>query len=93
MKVVIDHDHCECAAAASDRCLAATILYPEGHIRYCTAEITNDGQDALTVVVIQDGKANTLVLRDQRERETVAYEGWPAFLQGAVREEPVLAEK
>ena len=84
MRVVIDHDNCECAAAPSDRCLGATILYPEGHVRYCTADVTDDGQDALTVVLIQDRQAHTLVLRDQVEREAVAYEGWPAFMRAPV---------
>lgn len=81
MKVVINHDSCNCADAPSDRCLAATIMFPEGHERYCTAEVVDDGQDALTVVLLQDGKVHTLVLRDQRDREIVAGEGWPAFVR------------
>jgi len=80
MKIVIDHDNCRHGGAFADRCLAATILNPEGHERYCTAQVTDDGQDALTVVLIEGGRAYTLVLRDLAEREVVAGVGWPAFL-------------
>ncbi len=80
MRIVINHDNCQHAGAFADRCLAATIRNPLGHERYCAAEVTDDGQDALTVVLILDGQEHTLTLRHRREREIVAGEGWPAFL-------------
>lgn len=82
MNIVIDHDNCRHGSAFADRCLAATILNPEGHERYCMAQVIEDGQDALTVVLITEGQRYTLVLRDRAEREAVASVGWPAFLFG-----------
>lgn len=79
MRIVVNHDNCQHAGAYADRCLAATIRSPLGHTRYCAAEVTDDGQTALTVVLIFDGQEHTLVL-DEVRREYVASEGWPAFL-------------
>ena len=84
MKIVINHDHCQHAGAYADRCLAATIRSPLGHTRYCAAEVMDDRQSALTVVLIFDGQEHTLVL-DETKREYVESEGWPAFLSpGAI---------
>jgi hypothetical protein len=80
MKVVINHDTCQHAGAFADRCLAATIRNPLGHERYCAAEVVDDGRPELTVVLIFDGQEHTLILHDELERESVASEGWPAFL-------------
>lgn len=55
MKIVINHDNCQHTGAFADRCLAATIRNPLGHERYCAAEVIDDGQAALTVVLIFDG--------------------------------------
>jgi len=81
MKIVINHDNCQHANAFADRCLAATIRNPLGHERYCAAQVEDDGQPELTVVLIFDGQEHSLVLRDEAEREAVASEGWPAFLR------------
>lgn len=81
MKIVINHDNCNHADAFADRCLAMTMQYPLGHVRYCLSEVVDDGQPELTVVLIFEGQEHTLVLRDESEREAVAAEGWPAFLQ------------
>lgn len=79
MKIIINHDNCQHASAFADRCLAATIRNPLGHERYCAAEVLDDGQPALTVVLIFDGQEHTLVL-DETNREIVASEGWAAFV-------------
>ena len=80
MRIVINHDNCNHADAFADRCLAMTIQHPLGHARYCLADVVDDGQPELTVVLIFEGQEHTLVLRDESEREAVASEGWPAFL-------------
>ena len=48
------------------------------------AEMEEDGSPDLTVSLIFDGQVHTLVLHDQRERNIVASEGWPAFLRDRV---------
>jgi hypothetical protein len=80
MRIVINHDNCKHADAFATRCLAETMQFPLGHQRYCAAEAVDDGKSELTVVLVFDGEEHTLVLRDEAERETVASEGWPAFL-------------
>ena len=79
MKVVINHDTCQHGGAFADRCLAATIRNPLGHERYCTAHVEEDGRTELTVVLIMDGQAHSLVLNTPLEQETAASEGWLAF--------------
>ena len=84
MKITINHDNCQHGGAFADRCLAATIRNPLGHERYCTAQLEEDGRNELTVVLVFDGQEHTLILHDQRERDIVAAEGWPAFLRPQV---------
>jgi len=79
MRVVINHDTCQHGGAFADRCLAATIRHPLGHERHCTAEAKEDGRPELTVVLIADGHAHTLVLRTPAEQEIAASEGWLAL--------------
>ena len=81
MKIIINHDNCQHGGTFADRCLAATIRNPLGHERYCSAQVIDDDQAALTVVLIFDGQEHRLILRDAAEREAVASEGWPAFLR------------
>jgi hypothetical protein len=81
MRMVINHDNCQHGGAFADRCLAATVRYPLGHERYCTALLEDDGKPELTVTLVFDGREHTLVLSDEEEREIVASEGWTAFLQ------------
>jgi hypothetical protein len=81
MKITVNHDNCQHGGAFADRCLAATIRNPLGHERYCKAQMEDDGRSELTIVLIFDGQEHTLVLHDEAERERVASEGWPAFLQ------------
>ncbi len=81
MKIIINHDNCQHAGAFADRCLAATIRNPLGHERYCMAQVEDDGRLELTVVLIFDGQGHTLILSDEIERESIAAEGWPAFLR------------
>jgi hypothetical protein len=45
------------------------------------AEVDDDSRPELTVVLLFEGRAHTLVLHDQTERETVAAIGWQAFLE------------
>ncbi len=84
MKITINHDNCQHGGEFADRCLAATIRNPLGHERFCTAQLEEDGQPELTVVLIFDGQEHTLILHDQRERDIVASEGWPAFMRPQV---------
>jgi hypothetical protein len=81
MKIIINHDNCQHTGAFADRCLAATIRSPLGHERYCMAQVEDDGRPELTVVLIFDGQGHTLILSDEMERESIAAEGWPAFLR------------
>jgi hypothetical protein len=81
MKIVINHDQCQHGGDFADRCLAATIRNPMGHERYCSAAVEEDGSPNLTVVLIYDGQEHTLVLRNQRERELAAADGWLAFAE------------
>lgn len=84
MKIKIDHTNCQHGGAYSDGCLAATIRNPLGHEKFCMAQMEEDGKDELTVTLVLDGEEHTLVLHDQRERDLVASDGWPAFLQNTV---------
>jgi hypothetical protein len=84
MKITIDHDHCQHGGEFADRCLAATIRNPLGHERFCMAQVDEDGQPELTVVLVFDGEEHTLILHDQRERDIAASLGWPAFLNPTV---------
>jgi hypothetical protein len=84
MKITINHDNCQHGGEFADRCLAATIRNPLGHERFCTAQLEEDASPELTVVLIFDGQEHTLILHDQRERDIVASEGWPAFMRPQV---------
>ena len=84
MKITIDHDMCQHGGAFADRCLAATIRNPLGHEHYCIVQKEEDGQPELTVVLIMDGQAHTLILHNEAEKEIAAAEGWPAFLKAGV---------
>ncbi len=81
MRIVIDHDRCEHGGHFADRCLAATILHPLGHERYCLAEVEDDGRPELTVTLRMEGKEYTVILKDPEEARAVALEGWAAFVQ------------
>ena len=83
MKIVVTHDNCQHANAFADRCLAATLLNPLGHERYCAALVEDDRRPEPTVALIFDGQKHTLILHDKAEREAVASEGWLAFLRPA----------
>lgn len=82
MKIVIDHDTCQHAGAFADRCLAATVRNPLGHERFCMAQMEDDGNPELTVVLIFGGQEHTLILADENEQNAVAFEGWSTFVAG-----------
>ncbi len=86
MRIVVNHDWCQHGGYFADRCLGATIRYPLGHERYCTALVEDDGRPELTVTLHMDDQEYTLVLRDEAERRAVALEGWSAFVRGAERQ-------
>ncbi|MEX0788036.1 MAG: hypothetical protein WD040_04480 [Anaerolineales bacterium] len=88
MRIRINHDHCEHANAYADRCLAATLLNPLGHERFCAARVEDDGKDEMTVSLVFEGVERTLVLHNREEVELAAAEGWPAFLHGTVASLP-----
>ncbi len=87
MRILIDHDLCQHGGAFADRCLGATIRYPLGHERYCTAQIEDDGRPELTVVLHMEGQEYELVLQDELERRAVALEGWPAFVSSVAADD------
>ncbi len=80
MKITINHDTCQHGGAFADRCLAATIRNPLGHERYCTADVEDDGRPELTISLVLDGQAHTLILHNSAEREAAAADGWLAFV-------------
>jgi hypothetical protein len=85
MRIVINHDSCQHSAWYSDQCLSATLRNPQGHQRFCGVDLKeDDGQSALTVDLIMDGKVYTLVLHDQAEVEAAASDGSAAFLRDGV---------
>jgi hypothetical protein len=84
MKITINRDLCQHGGAFADRCLAATIRSPLGHEHYCIAQMEQDGQPELTVVMILDGQAHTLILHNEAEKELAAGEGWPAFIKAGI---------
>jgi hypothetical protein len=81
MRVVINHDRCVHADAFATRCLATMIQNPLGQEHYCLAGVVDDGRPELTLILIFEGKRYTKVLHTQAERDNVAAEGWPAFVQ------------
>jgi len=82
MRIRINHDDCQHASAYADRCLAATLLNPLGHERFCATQVEDDGKAEMTVSLLFEGVEHTLVLRNRHEVELVAAEGWPAFVRG-----------
>ena len=91
MKVFIDRDLCDASLPFCQRCSAAFIRYPEGSDRLCIREITDDGEDELTIVVHSDNRTIEITLSEE-ERELASIEGWevladfdPAlFREGAI---------
>lgn len=81
MKVTINHDNCKHGGWFADRCLSATLRSPLGHERYCMANVEDDGQPELTVVLVIDGQEHTLILHTQQEQDAAALEGWLAFTE------------
>ena len=81
MRIVINHDSCQHGGAYADRCLAATIRHPLGHERLCTAEIVEDGQAELTVVLIVDDQTYALTFHDELQREIAESWGVVAFTE------------
>lgn len=82
MRIEVDHDECRHGGAFADRCLAATLLWPMGHERYCTAKVEDDGKAEVTVTLVMGGQRYTQTFRSRAEREAAAAQGWPAFVAG-----------
>jgi hypothetical protein len=78
MKVFIDRDLCDASLPFCQRCSAAFIRYPEGSDRLCIREITDDGEDELTIIVHSDNRTIELTLSED-ERELASIEGWEAL--------------
>jgi hypothetical protein len=78
MKVFIDRDLCDASLPFCQRCSAAFIRYPEGSDRLCIREITDDGQDELTIIVHSDNRTLEITLSED-ERELASIEGWEAL--------------
>jgi len=78
MKVFIDRDLCDASLPFCQRCSAAFIRYPEGSDRLCIREITDDGEDELTIIVHSDNRTIEITLTED-ERELASIEGWEAL--------------
>ena len=78
MKVFIDRDLCDASLPFCQRCSAAFIRYPEGSDRLCIREITDDGEDELTIIVHSDNRTIEVTLSED-ERELASIEGWEAL--------------
>jgi hypothetical protein len=78
MKVFIDRDLCDASLPFCQRCSAAFIRYPEGSDRLCIREITDDGEDELTIMVHSDNRTIEITLSED-ERELASIEGWEAL--------------
>jgi hypothetical protein len=78
MKVFIDRDLCDASLPFCQRCSAAFIRYPEGSDRLCIREITDDGEDELTIIVHSDNRTIEITLSED-ERELASIEGWEAL--------------
>ena len=78
MKVIIDRDLCDASLPFCSRCSAAFIRYPEGSDRLCIREITDDGEDELTIIVHSDNRTIEITLSED-ERELASIEGWEAL--------------
>lgn len=80
MKLVINHDACRHAGEFADRCLSASLRYPLGWERYCSAQTLDDGRPEVTVELTMEGQTYTRVFRTEQERLIAASEGWLAFV-------------
>ncbi len=79
MKVYIDRTTCPDCSAYCDRHAAKLIRFPLGEDRPCITKIEEDGQDHLTVDVIDGINHATLTLTEE-QRQTVALEGLTPLL-------------
>jgi hypothetical protein len=79
MYMVIDHDECKHAGAYRDRCLSNTMRNVLGHERYCMVACDDDGKQAITVVLREDGQEHTRVFASEDELASVWLEGPLAF--------------
>jgi hypothetical protein len=75
MYILIDHDQCTHAGAYSNLCLAKTMQHPLGHERYCLAQIFDDGQEAITLVLREEGEELVRVFASEEEMNMWAPEG------------------
>ena len=78
MKVWIDRDTCDSNLAACEGCFGQFLRtgVPD---RGCVLAAKDDGSDDVTVYMHTDGEDHMLVIPADM-RETVAYEGWPQFV-------------
>jgi hypothetical protein len=72
MKITIDHDKCNHSGFFAEKCLAATLRSPLGHERSCMAAIEEDGRPEVTVILIEDGKEQTIILHNEDEQQAAA---------------------
>jgi hypothetical protein len=75
MRVVIDRHLCDTSLSFCQRCSAAFIRNPEGVDRPCILDISDDGQDNLTIEMYTDDRHIVVELTDE-QREWASVEGW-----------------
>jgi hypothetical protein len=72
MRIIIDHDKCLHGGFFAEKCLAETLRNPLGHERSCMAAIEEDGKPEVTVILIEDGKKQTIILHNEDEQQAAS---------------------
>lgn len=83
MYVKVNRDTCGTHLAVCERCLGRFLEYPMGYERRCFEEVREDGNEDLTIDLINQGQEVRLVL-DEKQRHMMAGEGWATMVDFAV---------
>ena len=83
MRVWLDRDTCDSNLAACEGCFGQFLRtgVPD---RGCMLAWQDDGSEDITLYMTSEGKTHTVVIPADM-RELVSYEGWPQFVDFAVR--------
>jgi hypothetical protein len=80
MYVKINRNACGHHISKCERCLGKFLENPLGYERQCFEALLIDGKDALTLDITSGDNHYFLVL-DDKQRETLAGEGWAKILE------------
>jgi hypothetical protein len=83
MRVKINRDVCPAQLAFCERCLGKFLMYPMDYERRCFEELVDDGRDILTID-LHTGCHDVVLELDEEQRQLMAGEGWPYFVDFAV---------